>query len=497
MDIDELSSNICGLVNWSIDDCNELYETIMINMEEFVHANPYAISRPSFEDDIYNYTKHVFDEQFINNNVNIICTLEQQDEITQMFNILYKMCSGIFYQIVIPRRSFKTSFVRHHIQNNINNAQLKSKIEHIDNKPQPEQRTPEWYSYRHNLITASNAWKCFESEKTKNNVIYEKCKPIDASKSQMTSRALVWGQKYEHLTTMLYEHHNQTNVTDYGCIQHDTYKFLGASPDGIVTDEKASVFGRMLEIKNVVSRIINGIPKKEYWIQMQLQMEVCNLNECDFIETKFTEYDDEDIFKSDGGFAHEDNIDTAVRPNYKDYIGIRGAIVEFVVDGKSEYKFAPLFISSDEFEVLRDKWIDDMLKNDHVYLKTTYWKMEDISCILVLRNKRWFKSTIHDISKVWDIILMERISGYEHRAPNKRVTVDKMAKTLPNYFEFTNSINKVENPNEQCLLGADTNIAESLDIKDDNNNNTSDVKIETSIRTESFDDTYVHIDYVS
>ena len=30
----------------------------------------------------------------------------------------------------------------------------------------------------------------------------------------------------------------------------------------------------MLEIKNPVSREITGIPKEEYWIQMQLQMEM-------------------------------------------------------------------------------------------------------------------------------------------------------------------------------------------------------------------------------
>ena len=34
---------------------------------------------------------------------------------------------------------------------------------------------------------------------------------------------------------------------------------------------------------------LDGIPKKEYWIQMQLQMEVCDLDECDFLETRFIE----------------------------------------------------------------------------------------------------------------------------------------------------------------------------------------------------------------
>ena len=58
----------------------------------------------------------------------------------------------------------------------------------------------------------------------------------------------------------------------------------------------------MLEIKNIVNRKIDGNPKPEYWIQMQLQMEVCDLDECDFLETQFIEYENESEFKKDGTF---------------------------------------------------------------------------------------------------------------------------------------------------------------------------------------------------
>ena len=43
----------------------------------------------------------------------------------------------------------------------------------------------------------------------------------------------------------------KTKVKDYGCIQHDKYKFLGASPDGINVDINiTTLYGRMVEIKN-------------------------------------------------------------------------------------------------------------------------------------------------------------------------------------------------------------------------------------------------------
>ncbi len=93
------------------------------------------------------------------------------------------------------------------------------------------------------------------------------------------------------MSVLIYEDMYKTTVEDFGCLPHDLHSCMGASPDGINVDLKSERYGRMLEIKNIVNRVINGIPKEEYWVQMQWQMEVCNLDECDFLETRFTEYD--------------------------------------------------------------------------------------------------------------------------------------------------------------------------------------------------------------
>ena len=120
------------------------------------------------------------------------------------------------------------------------------KINYLKSKPQPSQRTKEWYEFRHKLITASNAYKAFESPATQNQLIYEKCQPLKAFEEDEdatdnkeikivnTNSALHWGQKYEPLSVMIYEHMHNSQVEDFGCIQHRDYKFLGASPDGIV-----------------------------------------------------------------------------------------------------------------------------------------------------------------------------------------------------------------------------------------------------------------------
>jgi hypothetical protein len=171
------------------------------------------------------------------------------------------------------------------------------RLELLAHVPQAEQRTKEWYETRHRLITASNAYKAFEPDSARNQLIYEKCQPLkydemedpENKKFELVNidSPMHWGQKYEPVSVMYYENLFSTEVSEYGCIQHETYKFLGASPDVIVSDPVLPRFGRMLEIKNIVNRDIDGIPKKEYWIQMQLQMETCDLNECDFLECSF------------------------------------------------------------------------------------------------------------------------------------------------------------------------------------------------------------------
>jgi citrate synthase len=44
-----------------------------------------------------------------------------------------------------------------------------------------------------------------------------------------------------------------------------------------------------------------------------------------------------------------------------------------------------------------------------------------VSCVLVTRNKQWFADNIGQLEKVWKTIEQERITGYGHRAPKKRV----------------------------------------------------------------------------
>jgi len=338
----------------------------------------------------------------------------------------------------------------------------------LRSKPQPAQRTPEWYQFRHNLITASNAYKAFDSQATKNQLIYEKCQPLTSVQSSNVNldsdiilteevkmvnvnSTLHWGQKYEPLSVKVYEHIYETGVEDFGCIQDEEYAFLGASPDGINTDINSTRYGRMLEIKNIVNREIDGIPKKEYWIQMQLQMKECELDECDFLETRFVEYADQNAFKED---INEDEI--YEDDDGKEFVNVclskdlkhKGIILYFhTKESKPYYVYKPLDITHPDDII---KWEETMLdlyqsdKYNYTYIKFIYWKLDQMSCVLVCRNRQWFEDNIWELEELWNIVVLERVSGFEHRAPNR--------KTKINAFDLLGNTQSQSKSQSKCLL---------------------------------------------
>ena len=288
-------------------------------------------------------------------------------------------------------------------------SSMKKKIDYLESVPQPDQRTDEWYHFRHKYLTASSLWKVFSTESARNNLIYNKCAPINTAKYKSCSldSPMHWGNKYEPVSILWYEHKYGTKVSDFGCIPHEDIEFIAASPDGINTCPKSSRYGRMLEVKNIVNRVISGIPKLDYWIQMQIQMEVCNLEECDFLETRFTQYDDNDAFEEDGTFTHsEDGM-------------LKGIIMHFSKDDNSPiYEYPPLYQSKEEF----CEWENTMMEkySSYTWIQNLYWKLAEISCILVLRNKFWFDAVRPQLDDFWDIIKYEKINGYQHREPKQR-----------------------------------------------------------------------------
>ena len=403
INFDDILINLTSIINkyqiFTNNDIMELTESITIIFNNYIKNNILDIIYPDFDKKLI---KYIYD-------IIIIQILDLYDNNLKYrikFKIIYliKKIKKQLYTIIIPPRSYKSSFIRNinYDTNYINH--ITEKINIIKNIQQPSQRSDEWYVFRHNLLTASSIWKVFGSQATQNQIIYEKCKPYTIFGQISITSPLHWGQKYEPVSVEFYKKLYKTEVSDFGCIKHSKYPCIGASPDGINTDINNKRYGRMLEIKNVVSREINGIPKMEYWIQMQLQMETCDLNECDFLETKFVEYISEEEFLNDGSFTHSSDDK------------VKGIMILFSYNGNLHYEYAPLYCTSEEYEEWEKYTLDKNSSGE--WIQNIFWKLEKYSNILVLRNKLWFNTALPKINDLWNTIEKEKISGYQHRMPN-------------------------------------------------------------------------------
>ena len=400
------------------DDWIEIYTTIHEIVHSIINENLILCSNPKIEQFVCNDTFETFKNT---------CTSylhEDADIYDDIYDLVEQIVDLELNNLDMPKRSLTMTLETIEDFNDETKDEIRNKLETLKNIPQPQQKSLDWYHFRYNLISASNLWKIFGTESQKNSLIYEKCKPLDLSRCEIqnysSSGPMHWGVKYEPVTILIYEDMYKTKVEEFGCIQHPEYNFIGASPDGINIDETNNKFGKMLEIKNIVNREITGIPKTEYWIQTQIQMETCDLNECDFVETRFKEIEKEDEFY---------NLSTK-----HDYKGVILHFIEKPLFQNNDadffqykpcapsYIYKPLEIENNQNEI--EKWIDEtkqsMALKNMAWFNTIYWYLEEFSCVVIQRNKRWFKDVVPIIKDFWDTIVHERKNGYEHRASKSR-----------------------------------------------------------------------------
>jgi putative phage-type endonuclease len=405
--------NIESLLDFKNKETVSNYSQFLIStidyMLDYINSELLQLMYYDLYDEIYIIIYDLLIVQYIENDLLSKIFNIGLAEANKLLCLTIKLCQNIVYKFYIPKRSYRKTYVKKVSPNKDSTSfnKIKAQLTYLKSIPQPEQRSDEWYIFRNSALTASNIYKIFISDYSQSQLIIEKSEPLDVNKFKNTNlnSPMHHGQKYEPISILYYEFINNTRVSEFGCIKHNKYSYIAASPDGIVCDENSPLYGRMLEIKNVFSREIDGIPKPEYWIQMQLQMEVCNLNECDFLETKFTEY-----------LTQEDYLDDV--SNY-----YRGFIMQFCNNNGDVYYEYPPFAMSKIDTNEYNTWTQTRLKKNSTktYVRNIYWKLEKISCVLVLRNKLWFKNVQPAIEIFWTNLIEEKEAGtYVDRISKKR-----------------------------------------------------------------------------
>jgi hypothetical protein len=408
------------------DEIREIMDVWYELAEEYIERDSLFFSNPAymeiFTDHMYDYIFIIAEEEGWYDDID---GSDKENDEDDLYEIVNSFCKSFLEEYSIPARQSTN-----HISSTTTTLEEIGKaLVRIDEFPVQAQRSAEWYTLRYDRFSASNLWKLFGSPAQLNSLIYEKCKGADVRSKDTNGDVLMpnarnWGIKYEPVTVQIYEDMYKTKVnTNYGCLPHPVLP-IGASPDGIVTDNQSDRYGRLVEIKNIFNREIDGIPSEEYWIQMQTQLEVCQLEMCDFVETRFKEYDNFESYLKD------------------DSVKYKGIILFFLTKNtdlhKSKYVYMPLTVQNVE------EWIDgtcEELKDSHIMYDKNYWYLDEFSCVQVERNSCWFSGAIPIILENWEVVLKERKDGFVHRAPKSRKPVISLpSSSLPVTSTITTTI---------------------------------------------------------
>jgi putative phage-type endonuclease len=338
------------------------------------------------------------------------------------------------------------------------------KVLHLKSLYQPEQRTPAWYEIRKTMFTASSDVNDILGGSDR--VVLKKC---GISPKFMGNKYTRHGQKYEEIAQQIYESRYNKKVLEFGLVQHPSITCLGASPDGISTD------GIMLEIKCPSGRKIDGKIKKGYWIQMQTQMEVCDLDICDFFECNIEEYYSFGEYKKDiYEKEYVEYLDIMPKNFDLDFIkisedrrtdcGLEKGLIGSYRDGEDEIYVHPPFnlTTEEQYEFMKNKKKE--LEKKDLLLKIDFWKLVLSSMNRVPRNKKWWADNdiTNKLYETWAKVEDARINGVEKYTPKKKKKIIKPTKNIK-VMDLTNLFGVVSvKLKEKCMfLESDIEISSS------------------------------------
>jgi putative phage-type endonuclease len=326
---------------------------------------------------------------------------------------------------------------------------IRKNFERIDNIPNIEQRTPEWYAIRNEYLSASSLHKVLGTENAKRELVYEK---IGISKEFISCDATVHGTIFEEVSQQIYETRNGVKISEYGCLPHETYSFIGASPDGAVHDinnidmfnidyktlnienihdeltvNSIALFGNLLEIKNPYTRKITNSIKPEYQTQITTQQAVCKLYKCDFLENNYNYYNTQEDFMNDiFDFEHPNviNLTIAEQNNYVKNHNIptdninsegveKGILLKFKSNQRNSYKGTLFDIKTPYTLETINAWISENKESmnllNYELVHTYYWSVKTYSVKECGFNNQDWDTLVNKSSELWERIIEERL----------------------------------------------------------------------------------------
>ena len=308
-----------------------------------------------------------------------------------------------------------------YIEKNEKYERRKKQLEVLKKLELPEQRTKEWYEMRKEKLTASSLASALDKchFTTRNELILSKIEEKPYESNEITE----WGVKYEDIAIAFYEEMYHVKVLDFGLIPHPEFDAFGASPDGICDDTGNDEYvSRMVEIKCPPKRKFTKTVPPHYLMQVQGQLEVCDLDECDFFQVKIEEYEKYEEYTKDIFIDDDKIIDGRTYLNFP-----KGVTVSYRKKDeiKLTYFYPKLNMSNNEYlQWVEEKKIE-IKNNGDEFVENKWWKISRYECTLVERDNDWWIDNVSDILKFYNDLLYYRNNVGELK---EKITKEQMAK---------------------------------------------------------------------
>ena len=269
--------------------------------------------------------------------------------------------------------------------------QYRAELKELLKLPLMKQRTTEWFDARKTRLTASDLYDAIKVSRDSSDssvsikLAKKKANIVAADTINYNAiPALKWGTMFEPMATRCYSQKmNDIAIHDFGLICDTNNEHFGASPDGI------NELGIMLEIKCPYSRkIVDGVIPDKYKMQIQGQLAVCKLKECDYIECIFKSLESEEEYLCIDGDAQHGTA--------------HGVIAEFY-NRAGEYVYYYSEPNRTPAECLADiRKVGSVSEEKLKFSKYTYWRLDEMIIQRVVFNAREWETIIPKINSFWE-----------------------------------------------------------------------------------------------
>lgn len=273
-------------------------------------------------------------------------------------------------------------------------ARYQTQLGKLMRVPKVEQRSEQWHHMRKGLVTASEWAQSLGAAKfgTQKD-FFKKKSGYESMPFNPGEAPLKWGTMYEDVAVEIYKQRYGYNMHEFGLIPHPSIKHFGASPDGI------NDFGIMVEIKCPYRRKVTGEVPQQYYYQIQGQLSVCELYECDFVECELDEYGD---------------LETWLEVGQEE----KGIVIERTTNDPLNpwtYEYSKVMLSDDTEEGRAE-----LRKKAEAYLKAAvqeseagkvvlhFWTLRVFNCVRVYRNDSFITDRFMELEPIWNKILAYR-----------------------------------------------------------------------------------------